>query len=74
MSKPNKNKVKDEPLEGFSWEELASKIDWEGGLAEYFVGYSSGSFKDQRLDELAAAFRKAYGALESYLSSKGGML
>lgn len=66
MSKPTKD---------FTWEDLANKIDCEGGMEYYFCYYESpANFTDKKLRELALRFSSAHDELKSYLQGKGGLL
>ena len=67
--------MKELPYDDMTWEELAGKIDYEGGLAEFFTGYQSpdGS-NDPKLNKLAAALADAYNELHEYMIEKGGVL
>jgi len=31
----------EQPIKLMTWEDVAQKIDWEGGVAEYFCHYES---------------------------------
>ena len=62
-------------IAGFdSPEDLAEKIDYEGGIAEYFIHYSSlNSFKDDPEDLYLAvkAIQDSYKDLENVLNKYG---
>ena len=64
----------DEPVEGYTWEELAEKIDWEGGMHEFFLDYiSADKIKEPELKTLVFQLAAASKALEAYLEEHGGI-
>lgn len=56
-----------EPIKGWTWHDLDSKIDSEGG-SDYFFRHwcSPDSITDPRLKELAERFVEAADALDAY--------
>jgi hypothetical protein len=60
------------PITGYdSWEDVAHKIEWEGGTWEFFLGYRGGKtedINDLTLNLLVQQLANASVKLEVYLS------
>ena len=55
-----------------SWQDLGNKIDWEGGIAEYFGSYSGAEpWKGTEIEEEVKNFCDALEALETKLDNFG---
>lgn len=65
MSKP----LSKRQLKGF-YQDLMDKMDYEGGMNEYFLGYGHEEGNDAELDRLVATFSNARDELSEYLSER----
>jgi hypothetical protein len=48
---------------------LLNKIDWEGGVEEYFIHYTSETYEGTDLEAPLKALRKAYKNLNAVISN-----